>query len=110
MLVACGMIGNDDPYQEILWKEFKIGTCIGQWRATPDAYEILSIENETPGNGHFEDVLEWFEQSCKRDKKKFRIRCVDNKRFKAHLILKRGFQAEGIADVIKIAPGLPQAV
>jgi hypothetical protein len=73
------------------WHVFKIGTCHGQWRATKDAYEILSVVNENPGNGHFGDVLEWFEFACKRDKRALRIREVWNKGLMKHLFEKRGF-------------------
>lgn len=81
---------------------FRIGTCVGQWRATRDAYEILSIINEEPGNGHLNDVFEWFEYSCKRDGKMLRISEVWNSRFKRHLIKKRGFEPEsGTLNVVK---------
>lgn len=70
---------------------FRVGTCHGLWRSTWISYDILAIDNEEKGNGHFEDVLEWFEQSCRRDKKCLRILEVMNKRFKTHLIEKRGF-------------------
>jgi hypothetical protein len=80
---------------------FRVGTCHGQWRATNDAYEILSIVNTHIGNGHFDDVLQWFEDSCQRDRKILRIREVWNGNFKAHLIRKRGFSKDGADDVVK---------
>jgi hypothetical protein len=73
------------------WHVFKIGTCNGQWRATDESYDILTIINEEPGNGHLTDVLEWFEFACKRDGKMLRILEVWNKRFYKHLIEKKGF-------------------
>lgn len=73
------------------WMLFKIGTCEGQWRSVNDAYEILSIINSIPGNGHLNDVFEWFEFSCKRDGKKLRILQLWNDKFKKHLLYKRGF-------------------
>ncbi len=82
------------------WMLFRIGTCGGQWRCAGDAYEILSVINDRPGNGHFDDVLEWFEQSCRRDGKPLRIREVANERLKRHLMEKRGFRPEG-DDVVK---------
>jgi len=84
------------------WLRFRIGTCAGMWRSTDDAYEILAISNDVPGNTHLNDVFDWFENSCKRDKKNFRIREVWNQKFKTHLIEKRGFNIEGQNDVIKI--------
>lgn len=83
------------------WQQFRIGTCYGTWRDAGDAYEILNIINTNLGNGHFEDVMQWFEHSAKRDKKKFRIREVWNKKLKAHLVFKRGFNAVGDDDVEK---------
>ena len=74
---------------------FRVGTCFGIWRSTEDSYDILGITNETPGNGHFEDVLEWFKRSCRRDKKHFRILEVWNKKLKRHLVSKRGFKDIG---------------
>jgi len=83
------------------WQLFKIGTCNGQWIATADSYDILSVINEQPGNGHFEDVLQWFENSCKRDGKAFRILEVWNKRLAIHLVEKRGFTYQSDDDLIK---------
>lgn len=83
------------------WLRFRIGTCAGMWRSVEDAYEILAISNDVPGNGHLSDVFEWFENSCKRDKKNFRIRELWNEEFKKHLIEKRGFVVEGKNDLIK---------
>lgn len=71
---------------------FKVGTCNGLWRSTKSSYEILAVTNETPGNGHFDDVLEWFEQSCRRDKRSLRVLELWNEKLKKHLIEKRGFK------------------
>lgn len=83
------------------WLLFKVGTCHGAWCATGDAYEILTIVNDHPGNGHFDDVLEWFEHSAKRDKKCLRIREVWNKKLKKHLFEKRGFIYGNGDDMVK---------
>lgn len=82
----------EDPKSRLGFHLFRIGTCHGQWRAEFDAYEILSIINDTPGNGHFEDVLQWFEFACRRDKKSLRFMAMLNDRFTQHLIEKRGFK------------------
>jgi len=74
---------------------FRIGTCNGAWRSTTSFYDILSIVNDRPGNGHFEDVLQWFSHSCRRDGKDLRILEVMNKDFLHHFLEKRGFVAEG---------------
>jgi len=79
---------------------FRIGTCEGLY-SFGDSLDILAITNSDPGNGHFEDVLEWFYFACKRDKKDFRFLEVWNKRLKNHLITKRGFKPDGVDNVIK---------
>lgn len=83
------------------WQVFKIGTCNGQWMATEKTYDILTVINDQPGNGHFTDVLEWFEQSCKRDKKALRILEVWNKDFAFHLVSKKGFTYQSGDDLVK---------
>lgn len=80
---------------------FRIGTCHGLWRSTDDAYEILAVNNDQPGNGHFNDVLEWFEHSCKRDGKALMILEVWNKMFAKHLATKRGFTYQSEDNLIK---------
>lgn len=71
---------------------FRIGTCEGQWFSEEMCFCIISVINNKPGNGHLEDVFEWFERSCKRDSKALKVMEVMNERFKKHLIEKRGFQ------------------
>lgn len=70
---------------------FRVGTCNGQWGSTKDSYYILSVINEQPGNGHLDDVLEWFENSCKRDNKNLLVLECFNGKFYLHLIKKHGF-------------------
>ena len=85
------------------FKRFRVGTCTGLWQSTETSYDILAVENEVKGNGHFEDVLQWFENSCERDHKDFRILEVWNSRLKKHLVKKRGFKVVGKSDnVIKL--------
>ena len=85
------------PFEVADWitpsfKRFRIGTCEGLWRSTASSYDILAIDNNVPGNGYLHDVFDWFEYSCKRDKKDFRILEVWNTGFEKHLIEKRGFK------------------
>ena len=82
----------DDKNQ---WMLFRVGTCEGLWCSTDKSYDILAITNNQQGNGHFNDVLQWFEQSCRRDKKALRILEVWNINFKNHLITKRQFKDVG---------------
>jgi len=84
------------------WFRFRIGTCHGLWRSTPLSYDILVVDNEEPGNGHFEDTLQWFENSCRRDRKMLRIIEILNKKFLKHLVDKRGFIADGNCCIKKI--------
>lgn len=74
---------------------FKVGTCNGIYSATKKAYQIIAITNDNQGNGHFEDVLQWFEGSCRRDKKALMFLEIMNERFGEHLISKRGFKKQG---------------
>jgi len=92
---------EDNKYPNIPWMLFRVGTCEGQWRATDEAYEILSIINREPGNGHLDDLLQWFEYACKRSKLPLRILSFTNPRFKIHLIEKKGFCLFGKNDVEK---------
>lgn len=80
---------------------FKVGTCHGQYMVDKGNYLIINIINEEKGNGHFDEVLEWFESSAKRDKVKLGVVELWNKRLKKHLIEKRGFQEDENGDVYK---------
>lgn len=83
------------------YHKFKIGTCHGACGSTDSSYDILAITNNAPGNGHFEDVLEWFENSCRLDGKAFRILEVWNPRLAWHLVRERGFECEEGDNYIK---------
>jgi len=74
------------------WIRFRIGTCHGLWRGTHREYQILAVINEEPGNGHFEDVIDWFERSAKRDNRNLMFMEMINDEFRDHLINKRGFE------------------
>ena len=87
------------PYAESMMA-FRVGTCHGVYYFTDDAINILAIANDTKGNGHFKDVMEWFEFSCRENKKPLRFVEVMNQRFKAYL-LKNGFKKDGNDNVIK---------
>jgi len=80
------IMGGDDG-----WMEFKVGTVTGQWKDTSENYVILSFNNRCKGNGHLDDVFEWFEHSCKRDNRNLLIEEIINPHFYKHLTDKRGF-------------------
>ena len=71
---------------------FRVGTCHGIWGSTDDSYYLLSIMNDEKGNGHLDDVFEWFENSCKRDNRNLLVLACMNQDFYFHLIKKRGFK------------------
>lgn len=98
-----GVTDMDTEYQGFL-----IGTCDGLWTSRPDAYVILAVVNEKPGNGHFEDVLEWFYHSCRRDRKHLVIEQLWNPKFRRHLMAKRGFLPLGDDDLIKPWQAMPE--
>src|SRR6266852_5781546 len=80
---------------------YRIGTCHGLYGFTKKSYLLVAIINDEIGNGHFDDVLEWFENSAKRDAKNLEIVEIWNERLKKHLVEKRGFKAKRNGDVIK---------
>jgi len=82
------------------WTKFRVGTCEGLFCAKEKTYDILAIVNNDPGNGHLTDVIEWFQQSCKRDKKSLRFLEIMNKKFKEKLIKKYGFKPDGKDNLI----------
>ena len=70
---------------------FRVGTCHGNYTWDKKSYIIITIINEQKGNGHLQDVFDWFENSCKRDGKTLKVAEIWNENFKKHLIEKRGF-------------------
>lgn len=77
------------------WFAFKVGTCEGLFTAKNNSYQILAILNNEINNGHFEDVMQWFENSCKRDNYSLMFLEIWNKKFRKHLVSKRGFVMVG---------------
>lgn len=80
---------------------YRIGTCHGLWFAEDGAYNILAVSNDDPGNGHFEDVMEWFENSCRRDNYDLKVLECWNQELKYHLMTKRGFENYDEDNLIK---------
>lgn len=79
------------------FKQFRVGTCKGLWRATDESYEILAVVNDNKGNGHFKKALWWFEQSCIRDDKTLRIKECFNP-FLAFQCWKHGYKWRWMLD------------
>ena len=83
---------TDSMPVSLTWQKFRVGTCDGLWGVTKDSYNILAIRNRECGNGHLNDVFQWFENSCKRDNKSLRVLEIGNTNFMTHLVVKRGFK------------------
>lgn len=88
--------------QGLSFMEYRVGTVTGQWGSCSDSFFILSFLNHEPGNGHLDDVFEWFYNSCKRDGKNLIILECMNDAFKKHLIAKRDFIPLGVDHLIKV--------
>lgn len=86
---------------DLTWIQFQMGSCKGLYCENTDAYDLLVVVNDNPGNGHFNDVLEYLEYCCKRNNKKLRLREVWNHSLKWYMITKRGFVVEYEDDIIK---------
>lgn len=80
---------------------FRVGTCHGLYGSDDKSYFIVAIQNDVQGNGHLEDVFQWFENSCRRDGKRLRVIEIMNPRFGNYLINKRGFIPDGENCVVK---------
>lgn len=81
---------------------FIVGTCKGMYIIEDSICDIWAITNSDPGNGHFDDVLEWFEFFCKNGNRDLLITRIENMKFRDHLLNKRGFIEHGPAGVKKI--------
>lgn len=90
------IIVTNTPYEDYgFWKQFKIGTCFGTFGEADDSLEIFGISNSNKGNGHLNDVLEYFEYICAKKNKNLCFSHFENQDFKKHLINKRGFEGQG---------------
>jgi len=107
LITTHGLNFEAGPYPSFFegehWNSYRVGTVKGLWNSDEKDYLILSFINDKPGNGHLDDVLQWFEMSAKRDGRNLRILSLNNRRFYRHLIAKRGFkQIKGnVNDLIK---------
>lgn len=78
------------------WWDFRVGTCNGIYRHNIDkeSIEILAVVNEQKGNGHFKDVIEWFEFACRKQNLKLRFLETWNLRL-AWNLRKHGYKMVG---------------
>lgn len=103
MTTTHNLIFESKPWErDPSMQKFRIGTCGGLWGSNDFCYYILAIDNEQPGNGHLDDVFEYFEASCIRDDRNLLVLQCMNKSFYDHLINKRGFVAVDEENVIKV--------
>lgn len=85
---------------------FRVGSCHGQYFFDENSLYILSVVNDTPGNGHLDDVFEWFEYSARTNDKLLTILEFMNLQFKRHCIDKRGFkEIPGTDSLVKACKG-----
>lgn len=91
----------EDPFGNGIMR-YQIGTCGGQYEFMPFCIAIISVVNDQPGNGHLDDVFDWFSYAAKRDNKPLMICEFFNERFREHCIKKRGFiPVPGTNNVVK---------
>lgn len=83
------------------FRNYRVGTCNGIYTWSDKAFIILAVVNDEKGNGHLDDVFEWFENSCRRDKRDLIVAELMNERFARYLITKRGFTILNKTDLIK---------
>jgi hypothetical protein len=82
----------DDPLGVGGYMAFIVGTCNGLYSTNKGTLMIISVRNEEPGNGHLEDVFQWFEWSARENGVPLTIVAFMNERFYQHCIEKRGFK------------------
>ena len=75
-----------------IMREFKIGTVTGVYSHCDEYLRIINIENSSPGNGHFNDVFDWFFNSCITHGRGLMFVAVVNERLGDHLCNQRGFE------------------
>ena len=83
------------------FNRFRVGTCTGIYSWDGNSMSIVGVGNTEQGNGHLQDVFDWFEYSCKNIKKDLKVVEIMNKGFYKHLIEKRGFTSIDEENVIK---------
>jgi hypothetical protein len=87
---------TDDVYR------FFVGTCNGIFDVNAEGVNIIGITNENPGNGHVDDVFEWFEYAAAGADTRLWVREIYNQRFKQRCLTKRGFiQSSNPMDIYK---------
>lgn len=79
------------PFNDHSQKAYKIGTCNGLYKIDGKFMILIAINNDNPGNGHLNDVFQWFEWAAKEAGMPLMIVAFMNERFYNHCINKRGF-------------------
>jgi hypothetical protein len=64
-----------------VWREFNCGSVRGIYRTHEREFQILAVQNTAKKkNDHFDRVLKWFEQSCRRERHALAFLDVENPR------------------------------
>lgn len=87
-------------YANPIIKLFRVGTVDGQYYHTQTHLVLLSIVNNQPGNGHFNDALSWFLYVANFMQKSFKVEHVMNDRF-AKYLERNGYKKTGDSYVLK---------
>lgn len=72
-------------------EKFIVGTCHGLWVQHNLSVDMWAVINEKPGNGHMDDVIEWFFQIAKAGNVPIRVMDISNKTFYDELVEKWKF-------------------
>lgn len=84
---AAHLIGGVDTGMN----KFEIGTVHGLWNASTLSIDIFACINNEPGNGHLDDVFEWFFAIAKEKGLPVRVTNVSSPTFREQLIEKWKF-------------------
>lgn len=81
-------------------EKFEIGTVHGLWVQSRMSIDIFACINDEPGNGHMDDVFEWFFEIAKEGALAVRIVNVSAVKFRNDLIEKWGFTPTDTFDTL----------
>jgi len=87
---------SDTMYDEVThWSWAKVGTCHAFYGETEIEFDIFGVGNSKKNNGHFNDLVEWFEYLAAIRNKNLLFSHFENLDLKRHMINKRGYTEQG---------------